>query len=95
MREPNPTLYQLVRGQVLHFLKDPGEHDAADSYQFFPDGALWIADGHIADIGPWVELQARIAPELNLRVENTLAGDGAGAGAARIRKARTRRGARR
>ena len=69
MREPNPTLYQLVRGQVLHFLKDPGEHDAADSYQFFPDGALWIADGHIADIGPWVELQARIAPELLARAE--------------------------
>lgn len=53
---------QLILGQVLHFLSDPGEHDAADSYQYFPDGALWIEDGHIADVGPRAELVARITP---------------------------------
>jgi guanine deaminase len=53
---------QFVRGQVLHFLGDPGERDAAESYRYFPDGALWIEDGHIADAGPCAELLARIAP---------------------------------
>ena len=50
---------QLIRGHILHFLADPGEHDAADSYQSLPDGALWIVDGRVADLGPWPELRAR------------------------------------
>ena len=54
----------LVLGQVLHFLKDPGEYDDADSYQYFEDGALWIEDGHIADVGPYADLIARIAPDV-------------------------------
>lgn len=56
--------YQLVHGQVLHFLADPGEHDAADSYQYFADGALWIEDGHIADVGPWSDILGRIPPAI-------------------------------
>jgi len=63
MTESLAPRYQLVRGQVLHFLRDPGEHDSADSYQYFPDGALWIEDGHIADLGPYTELIARLPPE--------------------------------
>ena len=51
--------HQLVRGQVLHFLRDPGEQDAADSFQYWPDGALLISDGRIADVGPYAELKAR------------------------------------
>jgi len=54
---------QLVLGQILHFLNDPGEHDAADSHEYFPDGALWIVDGHIAGIGPRAEVEAGIAAE--------------------------------
>lgn len=63
MSTPQSSRFQLVRGQVLHFLADPGEQDDADSYQYFRDGALWIVDGHIADLGPWVGVQARLAPE--------------------------------
>lgn len=63
MNAPQTSRFQLVRGQVLHFLADPGEQDDADSYQYFRDGALWIVDGHIADLGPWVGVQARVAPE--------------------------------
>jgi len=63
MSTPQTSRFQLVRGQVLHFLADPGEQDDADSYQYFRDGALWIVDGHIADLGPWVGVQARVAPE--------------------------------
>ena len=54
---------QLIRGHILHFLADPGEHDAADSYQSLPDGALWIVDGRVADLGPWAELRARRTPD--------------------------------
>lgn len=54
---------QLVRGRVLHFLRDPGESDAEDSYVYFADGALWIVDGHIADIGPFDAVSARIPAE--------------------------------
>jgi len=54
---------QLIRGHILHFLADPGEHDAADSYQSLPDGALWIVDGRVADLGPWPELRARRTPD--------------------------------
>ena len=46
----------------MHFLADPGECDAPDSYAYFPDGALYLVDGHVADIGPRAELSARLGP---------------------------------
>lgn len=52
----------LILGQVLHFLSDPGEHDAPDSYQHFPDGALWVLDGQIAAVGPRAQVEAAIPP---------------------------------
>lgn len=55
--------HQLVRGQVLHFLRDPGEQDAADSYEYWADGVLLIRNGEIADIGTWAEVSARLAPD--------------------------------
>ncbi|OMG51867.1 guanine deaminase [Azonexus hydrophilus] len=58
----NATRKQLVFGRVLHFLKDPGEQDAADSYEYFPDGALWIVAGRIAAAGPRATVEAGIAP---------------------------------
>jgi len=39
------------RGEILHFLDDPGAHDDARAWQHFPDGALLIEDGRIADCG--------------------------------------------
>lgn len=59
---PTTHDYRLVRGQILHFLADPGEFDAADSYRYFPDGALWLRDGHVADLGPYDLLAERIGP---------------------------------
>ena len=60
---PSASATLLIRGHILHFLADPGEHDAADSYQSLPDGALWIVDGRVADLGPWPELRARRTPD--------------------------------
>lgn len=53
---------RLILGHILHFLADPGEADAADSYEHYPDGALWIVDGHVADLGPREALTRRLDP---------------------------------
>lgn len=44
------------RGAILHFLRDPGAGDAADSYEYFDDGLLLIADGRVQAVGPAAEL---------------------------------------
>jgi cytosine/adenosine deaminase-related metal-dependent hydrolase len=55
----------LVRGQLLHFLDthaDPGPADDPAAWEFFDDGGLWIADGHIRAAGPWAALRAALPP---------------------------------
>lgn len=44
------------RGAVLHFRSDPGASDASDSYEYWPDALLIIADGRIEALGPATEL---------------------------------------
>lgn len=44
------------RGAVLHFRSDPGEHDHADSYQYWPDGVLVIREGRVEAVGPAADL---------------------------------------
>ncbi|WP_341677732.1 guanine deaminase [Niveibacterium sp. SC-1] len=43
----------LVRGQLLHFLRDPGQEDSAEACEYFEDGGLLVRDGLIAHAGPW------------------------------------------
>lgn len=62
MTRTAPARDRLILGHILHFLADPGEADAADSYEHFPDGALWIVDGHVADLGPREALTRRLDP---------------------------------
>jgi len=50
---------QLIRGEVLHFLSDPGDPApgaVAAGYQHFNDGGLLIADGRIVLCGHWSEV---------------------------------------
>ncbi len=47
----------LVRGQVLHFLDDPGEAEDARSMGWFEDGALLIHAGRVVAAGPWTQLE--------------------------------------
>jgi len=54
--------YQLIRGDILHFLADPGE-DAVEApghgYEHHSDGGLLLADGRIVCSGPWPEVYAK------------------------------------
>lgn len=51
----------LVRGELLHFLSDPGEGGSA-AFEHHADGALLLENGCILRCGPWAELRAA-APE--------------------------------
>ncbi|MBL8484949.1 MAG: guanine deaminase [Rhodocyclaceae bacterium] len=51
----------LVRGELLHFLSDPGA-GASAAYEHHGDGALLLENGRILRCGPWAELRAA-APE--------------------------------
>ncbi|WP_035059693.1 guanine deaminase [Andreprevotia chitinilytica] len=57
----------LVRGSVLHFLADPGENDAADSYQYFDDGYLWVEAGIVQGCGHWSALEQVVPAEVRAR----------------------------
>lgn len=54
------------RGAVLHFRGDPGASDAHDSYEYWPDGLLIIADGRIDAVGPATELLKSLAGEVTV-----------------------------
>jgi guanine deaminase len=46
-RSPLPTAY---RASILHFLSDP-DRDGEESYQYFEDGVLLVAEGKVVEIG--------------------------------------------
>ena len=43
----SPPGLQVHRGEVLHFLSDPGADAPAGSFEYFPDGVLIIRDGRM------------------------------------------------
>jgi len=54
---------QLIRGEILHFLVDPGVvGEAGHAYQHFSDGGLLIEDGRIVSCGDWPDVAAFAAP---------------------------------
>ena len=44
----------LIRGQILHCLDEPEQHDGAVEY--IADGLLWIQDGYIKTTGSYTQL---------------------------------------
>jgi guanine deaminase len=40
------------RGSILHFRSDPGLQDDPASYEYWEQGALILADGHVEAVGP-------------------------------------------
>src|SRR5262245_10940034 len=56
----SPSRVQVHRGEVLHFLSDPGADASAGSYAHFPAGVLIIRDGRIDAAGPADALLAKL-----------------------------------
>ena len=54
------------RGAILHFRSDPGSHDDPESFEFFDDGLLVIADGRVASLGPARELLPALPTDAQL-----------------------------
>jgi guanine deaminase len=52
------------RGTLLHFLADPGEGPDPGSYEFFEDGLLLVADGHVERCGPADTLLSTLPADL-------------------------------
>jgi guanine deaminase len=64
--------WQLVRGDVLHFLGDPGSAPDGSgavggqngpSYEYHADGGLLIEDGRVRFCGAWVQAAAAAPPD--------------------------------
>lgn len=57
---------KLIRGEILHFLSDPGEDNgtqrASPAFRHHADGGLLVDDGRIAFCGDWADALAA-APE--------------------------------
>lgn len=51
----------LVRGSVLHFLRDPGAESHGEAWQWFDDGGLLIENGCIRACGTWSAVNAQVA----------------------------------
>lgn len=50
--------WQLIRGDILHFLADPGEQSGSHAYEYFSDGGLLLHDGHVSLCGAWRDVAA-------------------------------------
>ena len=61
--DSSQRLRSAHRGAILHFLDDPGARDAADSFEYWPDGLLIVDQGRVAAVGPATELSATLGSD--------------------------------
>ena len=57
---------QAIRGSILHFLEDPGEHARSGAFEYHEDGLLIVEDGHIASVGRALELLPQLSATATL-----------------------------
>jgi guanine deaminase len=55
---------RAFRASILHFLSDPGDSDAAESFEYFEDGLLVVHKGKVQMLGPARELLATLPPSM-------------------------------
>lgn len=65
MKDPKAHPAKAFRAAILHSLANPTDVGLEDSYQYFDDGILLIADGHVVKVGH----AAEILPTLDDSVE--------------------------
>jgi guanine deaminase len=49
----------LIRGRVLTFVREPEGIDDTAAYRFYEDGAVLVADGEVAAVGPYGDVAKR------------------------------------
>jgi guanine deaminase len=53
-------------GSILHFRADPGAHDSSEAFEYWEQGALIVAGGHIEAVGPASALLREASGELTV-----------------------------
>ncbi|MDH3452673.1 MAG: guanine deaminase, partial [Gammaproteobacteria bacterium] len=56
----------VLRGPLLHCLRDPGDDVNSRDVEYFADGLLIVENGHIARIGPAAELLPTLPADLSV-----------------------------
>jgi guanine deaminase len=72
LRERAASNWRLIRGDILHFLGDPGpapDGAGAAGHEYHADGGLLIQDGLVRACGPWGEV-APLAPPAAQRIDH-------------------------
>ena len=64
-----PAGCQAYRGNILHFLNDPGNapEPEPDSYEYYPDGLLVVHQGRVLATAPAPELISRLPGGTDIR----------------------------
>jgi guanine deaminase len=61
------------RGALLNFHADPGNDESPDSYDYFEDGMLVVADGRVVEAGPAAQVQSKLGSDIpTVRHERSL-----------------------
>ncbi|UJF19391.1 guanine deaminase [Vibrio sp. SS-MA-C1-2] len=60
------TKQEAFRASILHSIADPKDVGIENSYEYFDDGVIVVADGHIVDIGSADEVLARHSSQMSV-----------------------------
>ncbi len=58
--QKNSKTSSAFKGSILHFLSDPEAETEGKGYEYFEDGLLFIEDGIVKSVGPFVELEKNL-----------------------------------
>lgn len=59
-------MLRVYRGEILHFIADPGKVAEQDSYQYIEDGLLIIQDGLVQQVGETADLLPTLEQNIDI-----------------------------
>ncbi|WP_407333883.1 guanine deaminase [Enterovibrio sp. 27052020O] len=73
MKDPKAHPTRAFRAAILHSIANPTDVGLEDSYQYFEDGILLVADGHIVNVGHAEDMLPTLDPSIDIiELENKL-----------------------